>query len=153
MTKLERWRIEAGLSQRELAARAGVGVSTIGCLERGDCKTRTPSLLKLSNATGLPIMSLAKKAEGLNPIRKHPYRSKTENPESPITCYKNAQSITFEELARWLGNTTRESGRQACAAMPAKAVHIKALAAFEGIGVEAYLRQYGTENGGLENAS
>ncbi len=57
--RLKEERRRAGLTQRELAAAAGVGVNTIARIESGDIEEpRVSSLRKLATALGLRVRDL-----------------------------------------------------------------------------------------------
>ena len=56
--RLKRRRVEAGLSLREAAARAGCHWTTIGKLERGDRSAEPRTLAALAKAYGCKIAAL-----------------------------------------------------------------------------------------------
>ena len=58
--KIRKAREQQELLQRELAERAGVPVRTIGRIERGEVDVRLGTLVKISKALGVPIISLFK---------------------------------------------------------------------------------------------
>ncbi len=54
-TRLAEARIRAGLTQEELAGRAGSSVFSIGKYERGERVPRGPVLRRIAAATGVPV--------------------------------------------------------------------------------------------------
>jgi transcriptional regulator with XRE-family HTH domain len=57
-TKLKRARIEAGLSQRELAKRAGIPPTTLGGADKGTHRLTAENLKKVAEALGVPMEKL-----------------------------------------------------------------------------------------------
>jgi transcriptional regulator with XRE-family HTH domain len=57
-TKLKRARIEAGLSQRELAKRAGIPPTTLGGADKGSHRLTAENLKKVAEALGVPMEKL-----------------------------------------------------------------------------------------------
>lgn len=53
--RLARARIEAGLTQEELAGRIGASVFSVGKYERGDRVPRGPRLRRIAKVTGRPV--------------------------------------------------------------------------------------------------
>ena len=90
--RLKRRRVELGLNQSELAAKAGLGRRTITAVENGHgCSLRT--LIALLRALGaLQELDHLLPEPGISPIaltshkvkeRKYPYKPRGKNPEAP----------------------------------------------------------------------
>lgn len=65
-TSLRHARRQAGLSQRELASRAGVPQSTVGRIENGAAEPRSSTLDRLLRACGFQLEALPKLGEGID---------------------------------------------------------------------------------------
>lgn len=52
-------RERAGLTQEELARKVGCSSSTVRNWERGDTRPRSPALMAIAQATGVPVETLA----------------------------------------------------------------------------------------------
>ena len=55
-------RIEAGLSQRKLAAETGLSINTIGNLERNVSVPEIKTVIKISDVLGLEVAELMKES-------------------------------------------------------------------------------------------
>ena len=54
-----RWhRLAQGLLQRDIAARAGLPLRTVGRIERGEVDVRLSTLAKIASALNVPLKSL-----------------------------------------------------------------------------------------------
>lgn len=53
--RLVRARIEAGLTQEELASVTGISLASIGKYERGERSPRGPRLRRIATSTGKPL--------------------------------------------------------------------------------------------------
>lgn len=92
--RLERCRIENGLSQADLAARSGVGKRTIERIEKG-CDSQLSTLIRLMNELGLSsrLDQLLPESE-LSPIAmlhgasKPPARVRQRKKQTDITAWK-----------------------------------------------------------------
>lgn len=60
-------REQAGLSQEELAAKAGGSTNTIGSIEAGNKRTQPGKLTAVREALGLPTLVVAQEEEGFPP--------------------------------------------------------------------------------------
>jgi putative transcriptional regulator len=56
--QIETIRYRRGLSQRELADRAGINVSTLSQIENGRVKPRAPTAFAIAQALGVPVDDL-----------------------------------------------------------------------------------------------
>lgn len=140
-------RIQNGASQMTLADRVGVGYWTIRKYESPDYSGNgsTDVYVRIGDALGVTLDELLSDnyPEIPDPFAGHGMRrSSTAVSENPLTVYRNVYSLTFSELAVRLGNSTKESGRQACATSVPLEKHINALAAYEGITPEEFLTKY-----------
>lgn len=70
--RLRELRLESGLTQQELAARAGVCTRTITALEVEGAKPRRATLAVLATALGVAPVALERDAENDGPPRERP---------------------------------------------------------------------------------
>lgn len=60
---LRKFRLDAGLSQEELAARADLHRTYVGDVERGERNVSLVNMVKLSEASGVKLSRVLKEAE------------------------------------------------------------------------------------------
>lgn len=60
--QIRKWRLERGIAQRDLAARAGIDPSTLSRLEKGYIPGSRSLLIRLANALGVSIEEMQKAA-------------------------------------------------------------------------------------------
>jgi transcriptional regulator with XRE-family HTH domain len=146
-------RMKQRLSLMELADRAGMLYNSLGRIERlhnlDSIGGRTT--LYLSDALGVSADELLKFYDSslLDEGDKAPYPSRTENLNNCVAVYRRAKGLTYADLAKRLGITTKEGGRQACSRDVPSPKHIQALASYEYISPEEFLLLYSPEGGEL----
>ena len=141
------YRIKRGLSKPELSELANVNLGTIFAYENPENPSRGNgyTYLRLSDALGVPIDELVREDFPDIPdptTTGKPQFSRTANPENIITRYRDENNLTFAELSKRFGITSREGARKACKAEVANENHISALATYEGITPEEFIRKY-----------
>lgn len=152
MTGLKHHRIAKNLSLKELATLAETSRFTIENYENPDSAQNGNSeiYLRLANALEVTIDELLRpdypELDDPKAGREGKRRSATANPMNPITVYRDAHGLTFMQIATLIGNTTKESGRKACAAQQPLERHINALAVKEGISADEFRALYSPEN-------
>ena len=147
MTGLKYYRIQKNLSSEELAKLTGYTVGSIRLYEKmaAEGRGRSSLWIAFSDVLGVPVQELLRcdLPEIIDRKNRRTIRwSKTANSNNPITIYYRVHRLSYYELAQRLGNTTRECGRVVCSAPKASPKHIKALARYEGVSEQAFLRKY-----------
>ena len=147
MTGLEFYRIKKDLSRNELAEQVGCVTATVALYEKlvQEGKGRSSLWLTFSNALGVPVSELMRTDLPELVDRKNGWLnrpSRTANPDNPIAVYRAAKHLTYGEISEIIGCTTREAGRLACAKTTPSKKHIVALARYEKMSPEEFIRKY-----------
>ena len=146
MFGLEYHRRRAHLKPIEVAKTADVNYETIIRLEKHlPLSTPCDTIYALASALKVPMEEIIREypADALSAGDHPPTKSRTENPANCLSRYRQEKNLTFQELAKRLGNHTRESGRLACARETPRKKHVQKLAEFEGISMESFHQIYG----------
>ena len=145
MYGIEYQRLRCRFSVREFAKRAGVSFVYVNRACQNPWVISGHIAIKLADALGVSIDELVRVYEGEevdNFSHRAAVRSRTANPGNCLERYRIANRLTFAELARRLGNTSREAGRKACLQEKPLRKHIHAIAKYEGISEEAFREKY-----------
>ena len=151
MVGLAYYRIQNNLTYEDLAKQTGYTPGSIRLYEKlaAERKGRSSLWLMFSDCLGVSVQELLR-TDFPELVDRNNHRiirwSKTANPNNPITIYYREHRLSYLELARRLGNDSRESGRVVCSRPKASTKHIKALARYEGISEQAFLRKYSPKN-------
>lgn len=144
MNGIEYYRRRSEMTKAELAAKSGLATPIVQKLTTG-LRGNTAIYVYQALATALGVTLddlLAEDYPNTLSARTLPL-SRTENPDNCITNYRKSHKLSFSALAKRLGATSRECGRQACARATPLAEHIDRLAAYEGVSVKVFLARYG----------
>jgi transcriptional regulator with XRE-family HTH domain len=144
-------RLKQRLSMTELADRAGMFSSALGKVERQHNldNLHGSTLLNLSNALHVPADELVQFYDSslLKEGDRASYPSQSDNLNNCVAIYRRATGITYADLAKRLGITTKEGGRKACNRDTPSPKHVQALALYEHISPEEFSRRYRSQGG------
>jgi len=141
VTTIKKYRLQANLTQKELARRCGIATQTLVKYERPNCNGIRRIYLRIREVLEIPMDELLNECPESNSPRCL-YRSRTENHSNPITTYRHVKRLTYNLLAPLIGATTKEAARKACARKTPVEAHIERLAAFEGVTPAEFITTY-----------
>ena len=106
MDRVRELRIERGLSQAKLAARAGIDPSTVNQIETGKRSPSANSLNKLAAALGVEVVDLFPKGQSPLPLN-HVAGSETELLRGVLNAARQDMKLESQAIARAISSEGR----------------------------------------------